>query len=411
MHILLMTPSFPPEVRSVAQIMFELAETLQHMGHQVTVLTAIADKMPQEKRTFSQNFFYRRKVGEIDVIGISTLPIHRSKAPAIFRGIGQLLNGLAFFLTGIFLRKVDISISYSPPMTLGLTGVLLHTVKRIPHVFNVQDLVPQYAVDLGILTNKHLIWLIKIIERFTYRHVQKITVHSKGNKQYIQDEGINAEKIHVVPNWVDASLVVPGQKDNSFRRDNNLDGKFVVLFAGILGFAQDLDTVIKSGEFLKEFDDIVILIVGEGVEKDRLRKLVVELGLENIRFHKFVPKEEYPEVVAASDICLAPLQKDLKCPVVPSKILGYMSGGRPVITALDLGGDAPAVIQNSNSGICVEPGQPKILAEAIIELYKDNSLCQQYGDNGRQYILKNHSREQCVKKYEELFKELCLEKI
>ena len=403
MHILLMTPVFPPEVRSAAQIMFELAETLQQMGHQVTVFTSIPDRTPGETRSLLQNFYYKRKVGEIEVVGISTLPIHRSKAPATIRGIGQLVNGFVYFLAGLFLKKVDVSMSYSPPMTLGLAGICLNTFKRIPHVFNVQDLVPQYAIDLGVLTNNQLIWFIKLIERFTYRHVQKITVHSEGNKRYICNERIDEDKITIVPNGVDADLIVPGDKENCFRQDNGLQGKFIVLFAGILGFAQDLDTVIRSGELLKNHDEIVFLIVGEGVEKSKLEKLAADLSLNNIRFHNFVSKEEYPEVVAASDICLAPLQKDLKCPVIPSKILGYMAGGRPVITALDLEGDAPVVIEKAHCGICVKPGIPELLAEAILELYHDPQKCDQYGINGRNYILKNHSRKKCIQLYEELF--------
>ena len=403
MHILLMTPVFPPEVRSAAQIMFELAETLTRTGHQVTVFTSIPDKTPGETRSLLQNFYYRRRIGEIEVVGISTLPIHRSKAPAIIRGVGQLVNGFVYFLAGLFLRRVDVSMSYSPPMTTGLAGICLHTFKRIPHVFNVQDLVPQYAIDLGVLTNKRLIRLIRYIESFTYRHVQKITVHSEGNKRYICNKQIDENKITVVPNWVDADLIVPSEKENSFRQDNGLQGKFIVLFAGILGFAQDLATVIRSGELLRDYDDIVILIVGEGVEKGKLEKLAADLSLNNIRFHHFVSKEEYPEVVAASDICLAPLQKDLKCPVIPSKILGYMSGGRPVITALDLEGDAPVVIEKAHCGICVEPGNPKLLADAVLALYHDPARRTKFGLNGRNYILKNHSRNKCIGMYEELF--------
>lgn len=406
MHILILTTVFPPEVRSAAQIMFELAETLSMRGHKVTVLTSIPEKQPDEKRNPIQNFFYRKQMGNIQVIGISTLPIHRSQAPALIRGVGQLLNGFAYFLVGIWLKGVDVSIAYSPPLTLGLTGILLQWVKRIPHVFNVQDLVPQYAIDLGILKNTQLIGLIKIIERFIYRNVRRLTVHSEGNKNYIINEGVAAEMITVVPNWVDPNLVRPAETNNTFRETNGLNGKFVVLFAGIMGFAQDLDTVINAGDFLQAYPDIVLLLVGEGVEKKRLEKLTQKKKLKNVIFHDFVSKEKYPEVVAAADLCLAPLQKSLKCPVIPSKILGYMSGARPVITCLDLDGDAPFVIEESNCGICVEPGNPRLLAEAIVELYQDRQRCREYGKNGRSFILENHSRTRCIIHYEQIFQEV-----
>ncbi|MCJ7601444.1 MAG: glycosyltransferase family 4 protein [Desulfobulbaceae bacterium] len=376
------------------------------MGHQVTVLTSIPTSATGEQRTFFDNFIYRRQVNDINVIGVSTIPIHRWNAPALIRGIGQLLNGFAYFLTGLSLKNVDVSIAYSPPLTLGLTGYLLNLFKGIPHVFNVQDLVPQYAIDLGILKNKHLIRTIKVIEHYIYRRVQCITVHSQGNKDYIVGEGVPPEKIHVVQNWVDPNLIKPADKNNEFRKKNGLDGKFIVLFAGVLGFAQDLDTVIESGVHLKDYPDIMLLIVGEGVEKERLEAKVKSMGIKNVVFHPFVSKEKYPEVVAASDVCLAPLQKRLKCPVIPSKILGYMSAGRPVITSLPLEGDAPYVIRTAECGLCVEPGEPLKLAEAIIRTFKEPAQRELWGGNGRQYILRNHERVNCIKIYEKIFNKL-----
>ncbi len=408
MNILILTSVFPPEVRSAAQIMFELAETLQQRGHAVTVLTSIPDGEDDNNTSFWARVYRRYEVSGIRVISVSTLPIHRAKAPAVIRGIGQLLNGVLFSVIGLFLSKVDVSISYSPPMTLGLAGLFLQWFKRVPHVFNVQDLVPQYAIDLGVLTDKRLIAIIRAIERFIYRRVRTITVHSGGNRSYIKDIAGDGKDIRIIPNWVDASLVAPGIRENDFRVRNNLQGKFIVLFAGILGFAQDLDTVLRSCVLLQEYKEIEVLIVGEGVEKERLVNLATELRLTNLTFHEFVSKERYPEVVAASDVCLAPLQKSLKCPVIPSKILGYMSGGRPVITSLDLDGDAPFVIRQADAGICVAPGEERELADAVIKLYKDPELSRLYGENGRKYILEHHDRQKCIAKYEEIFKDIVI---
>jgi len=205
---------------------------------------------------------------------------------------------------------------------------------------------------------------------------------------------------------VDTNLITPSEKQNEFRIKNSLEDKFVVLFAGVLGFAQDLDTVVESGAYFKKYNDIVLLIVGEGVEKDRLMKKAETLGLENVIFHPFVSKEKYPEVVAAADACLATLQKELKCPVVPSKILGYMSAGRPVITSLPLEGDAPYVIQDAKCGICVEPGNPQSLALAIIEMFDNQAKCEIWGKNGRKFILNYHDRNICIERYEVFFKEI-----
>lgn len=403
MHVLILTTVYPPEVRSASQIMFELSETLKNRGHEVTVITAIPEADSGEKSSFLGRFYRKEVQDGVRLIRISTIPIHKTNAPAVLRGIGQLLNAAGYFLAGLFLKKVDVCIAYSPPLTLGLTGYLLKVFRKIPQILNVQDLVPQYAIDLGILKNKSLIRIIKMIERFVYRSVRFISVHSSGNRDYIINEGVSGEKVHVVENWVDTNLVMPSERRNAFSEKNDLNDKFVVLFAGMMGFAQDLDTVIEAGAYLKEHKDILIFLVGEGVEKARLMEKAESMNLKNIRFHPFVSKEKYPEVVAASDACLATLQKDLKCPVIPSKILGYMSAGRPVITSLPLEGDAPHVVRNAESGLCVEPGNPEMLAAAIVEMYENSEKCGAWGNNGRRYIVNYHNRDRCISLYENLF--------
>src|SRR5207253_4624355 len=121
----------------------------------------------------------------VRVIRIPNFAIHRTHAPAILRGLGQMLNAFAFLLAALFVKDVDVTLAYSPPLALGIVGAVLHHLRRIPHVLNVQDLVPQYAIDLGILKNRSLIRLLKEIERTVYRHVQLITVHSLGNAEYM----------------------------------------------------------------------------------------------------------------------------------------------------------------------------------------------------------------------------------
>src|SRR5207245_3965326 len=166
--------------------------------------------------------------------------IHRTHAPAILRGLGQMLNAFAFLLAALFVKDVDVTLAYSPPLALGIVRAVLHHLRRIPHVLNVQDLVPQYAIDLGILKNRSLIRLLKEIERTVYRNVQLITVHSGGNAENMAREGVASQKVAVVPNWVDTRLIRPASRETAYRQKAGLQGKFVVLFAGVLGVGQDV---------------------------------------------------------------------------------------------------------------------------------------------------------------------------
>lgn len=280
MHILIYSAVYPPEVRSASFLMFELGETLKNKGHKVTVITSIPMGGPAKSKRLIDKFYKKEENDGIRVIRISTIPIHKTRMSAFLRGLGQSLNSLLFFLIGLFLRSIDISLSYSPPLTLGLTGFLLRITKGVPHILNVQDLVPQYAIDLGVLTNKKLIRLIKFFEHFIYNKVECITVHSKGNKDYIVKEGIDPKKVQIIPNWVDTRQIAPSERQNKFRTKHGLEEKFLVLFAGVLGFAQDLDTVVESASFLRGKENIIILIVGDGVEKEDWCKKRDHWGLQ-----------------------------------------------------------------------------------------------------------------------------------
>jgi glycosyltransferase involved in cell wall biosynthesis len=400
MNVLLLSTVFPPEVRSAAVLMGELAESLVHLGHRVTVITAAPEGTIRPRK--GSLVAVEERAG-VRVIRIPNLAIHRMQAPAILRGLGQILNAIAYLVAALFVKDVDVTLAYSPPLALGIVGAVLHRLKGIPHVLNVQDLVPQYAIDLGILKNRTLIRLLKRIEKGVYRNVQQITVHSRGNAEYMRSEGVPANKVTVVPNWVDTGLIRPASRETVYRRNAGLDGKFVVLFAGMLGFAQDVDTIVEAGSFLRDHPEIVLLIVGEGVEKQRLQEKARDLGLDNVRFMPFVNSQQYPEVVASADLCLATLQKSLLCPVVPSKLLGYMAAGRPIVASFPEGGDAPRVIRDAGCGICVPPGEPARLAQAIAEAFANPAGCRAWGERGRLFVEANHDRAGVVALYSSVF--------
>src|SRR5207302_8071865 len=205
--------------------------SLAHRGHRVTVITSVAEGAVRPRKTSLLGIFVEDRCG-VRVIRIPNFAIHRTHAPAFLRGLGQILNAFAFLLAALCVKDVQVTLAYSPPLALGIVGSVLHRVKGIPHVLNVQDLVPQYAIDLGILKNRTLIRMLKWIEKTVYRNVQQITVHSQGNAEYMVREGVPAAKLAIVPNWVDTRLIQPTSRDNPYRENAGLQGKFVVLFVG-----------------------------------------------------------------------------------------------------------------------------------------------------------------------------------
>jgi len=298
---------------------------------------------------------------------------------------------------------------YSPPLLVGLVASVLGKFKRIPSIVSVQDLHPQCLIDLGLLRNPRLIGFLEAIESFVYRKNSCITVHSKGNQRHVISKGGDPNQVLVINNWVDTELIRPLDKFNSFRREHDLDDKFVVSFAGTMGIAQGLESVLESAALLRDNKDIHFVLVGNGVKKEILVAKAEQIGLPNVKFLPMQPREKYPEILSASDACLVTLGKDVLTPVVPSKLLSIMASGRPAVVSVPLSGDTPQVVKAAQCGCCVEADHPEQLSEAILKLYNDPTVAQEMGRNGRRYVDEHFSRDACISQYENLFERLALE--
>ncbi|MFA4884177.1 MAG: glycosyltransferase family 4 protein [Candidatus Margulisiibacteriota bacterium] len=403
MRILILSEAFPPETKSASTLFFELAESLVKRGHQVSVIT----RMPRYNvadGTDLANIPAQETMSGVKVRRFKTPPLARTIP--IIRGFEHFILGLIFFWGGLFLERPDVILVYSPPLPLGLTGFWLGKLKPCPVVVNIQDLYPQTVIDLGLLKNKFLIAVSRWMERFIYRRSDAITVHSTGNQEYVRSYGAKDNPVEVVHNWVDIDGIKPAGKENDFYRKFELKGKFVVSFAGVMGFAQGLEVVIGAAERLKENKDIQFVLVGDGVKKPELETMAKEKKLTNVLFVPTQPLSIYPQILHASDVCLVTLRKDLATPVVPGKMLSIMAAGKPVVASLALAGDAPKILAEFNCGLAVEPDNPAELAAAIRKLYNDSSLRETMGRNGRLGAEAAFSREKCVVRYETIFKEV-----
>lgn len=402
MNILLITPNFPPEITGAGHLYFELAKSMVDRGHKTTVVTCFPrwhiNEMPPK---YKGKIFMCETMEGIQVMRVKMPPLPL-KIPAI-RGIDHFLVAIEFLIGALFSGKRDIILVYSPPLTLGVTACVLGKIRRIPFVFNVQDIFPKYAVDSGVLKDRFLIRFFEAIERFVYKHAKYISVHSPGNWGYLASRGVPKNKLIVIPNWVDTDRVRPGDKHNRFREQYNLDGKFVVSYVGTIGYAQDVNVIIQSAALLKSYEDILFFLVGEGPEKKNLERKARTLGLNNVMFVPIQPWEKYLEVLRASDVSLINLKKELSTPVVPSKTFNMMASGIPIVASVPPHGDAANIIEEGQCGLCVPAGDDEELARAILKLYKESSLKEEMGKNGRNHAVNYYSREACTSKYEELF--------
>lgn len=407
MHILLISIAYPPEIRSASQLTKEFSHELVAQGHQVTVLTGQPHYNLSEKSKGTKYSVCSFEEG-VQVVRLKTLPVH--KIPLLLRGVTELLLPFMFFFQAkksYINMPVDVIEVYSPPLTLGIAGWMLKRRFRAPLVVNVQDLFPQNAVDLGLIKNNVVLKVFRFIESFVYKFSDLITVHSKGNKTFLLNYRKQPEsKVKVIHNWVDDVPFKKVTRTGKFRRQYDLENKFILLFAGVLGPAQGMDIIINTCIELAHNTEIVFLLVGDGTDKERLVKKVEKHGLKNVRFEHFISMDDYPALVKDCDVGLLSISPLYHTPVVPGKLLGYMAGEIPIIASLNKESDGHDIIKKSGAGISIVGNDIYGFKDAVLFFYNNRKKCIEMGKNGSQYVRRYFRKEHCVSMYMDLFKQL-----
>lgn len=402
MKVLLITDSYPPEIRSASHLMLELAEGLRDRGFDVTVATTYPEyNLDNEQRNIKYPEFTEEN--QIKVIRIKTLPHHNVNF--IIRGISQISMPYIFEnKIKKYLKKAEIIIVYSPPMPLAMLGAKLKKNFNAKFLLNVQDIFPQNAIDLGVLKNPLLIKFFKDMERNAYIDADLIFVHSEGNLNFLKMNHPDiATKFIVLHNWIDTKQFERLSRTNKYRKLYNIEDKFIILFAGVMGLSQGLDFVIELAEKVRDLKDLVFLFVGDGMERTKLQDLARAKNLNNVIFKPFVSKEEYPYLVKDCDVGLVSLSSKNKTPVVPGKILGYMAAKLPVLAFLNRESDGHIIIKQANCGFSCIHGDIQKAEDLVREIYKNKISLSTYGKNGYNYLVNNFERKICIQKLIEKF--------
>jgi len=397
-RVLILTISYPPVLNSAARLFSELAEGLRERGFYVTVITTEPQRYVANNEKAVPKM---EKLNGVEVFRLSAIPF--PKHIPLFRGLEHFFVAFQYWFKGKFLTPYDVVVIYSPPLPLALAGIKLARKWKGKAIVNIQDLYPQTAIDLGLLKNRFLISLSRRMELWVYQNADFISVHSEGNREYVVACGANEEKVFVIPNWIDLEKYKPGPLKNSFRKKYRLENSFLVSYAGVMGFAQGVDDILKAAAILeKKIPFFSLILAGDGVKLGRLKKLSKELDLKRVYFLPHLPEEEYIHLLQASDICLVTLNKNLLTPVVPGKLQCIMAVGRPAICSTPPTSDAKRILENSEAGIWVNAGDYKALAEAILKLYRQPELRYKMGEKARLYAEEHFNREGCISQYIDL---------
>lgn len=393
MRVLILSQWYLPEP---AQLLQELAQSLQCMGHVVTVLTGFPN-YPSGRiyPGYQIKVYQREELAGVPVIRVPLYPEHSQSS------LKRVLNYISFAFSSSLLgpclvRRPDVIFVYHPPLTVGIPAWVLSCVWRVPFVYNVADMWPETLSATGMLNGK---WTLAWISRFAnwaYRKSEAICVVSPGFRENLIGKGVSPEKIHTISNWVDTELYHPVALDDALAREMGLAGKFNVMYAGNIGEAQGLETALDAAERLRDLPNVQFVLVGDGVALRRLIQSARERNLTNTVFLGRFKAEMMPSLYAIADVLLLHLKDDpLFRITIPSKLFPYMACGRPVLAAIS--GDAADVVRKAGAGICCMPGNAQALADAVRELHRMTADERaEMGKRGLAAVRNEYNRERLV---------------
>ncbi|MEO1589999.1 MAG: glycosyltransferase family 4 protein [Cyanobacteria bacterium J06632_22] len=406
MRILVYSYNYHPEPIGIAPLMTELAEGLVARGHDVRVVTAMPNY--PERKIYPD---YRGKLfaeEERNGVRIQRCFVAIRPNPGLVTRV--LLDG-SFSLLSLFQAlkgwRPDVILSTSPSLPASVPVAVVKTLFSCPVVLSLQDILPEAAVQTGLITNKVAIRAFELLEKFAYASVDRIAVITPSFAENLLNKGVFSKKMQCISNWVDVNFIRPQSKtDNDFRNKHNLQDKFVVLYSGNIARTQGVRTIVRAAEQLKTQPNIQFVIVGEERQLADLDQLKQELGVTNLTLLPFAPRKELPDMLAAADVSLIMQKKNVVGFNMPSKTMVLMASGRPIIASVPRDGAPARAIRDSRGGIVTPPEHPSLLAKAILNLSKDPERAEAMGRLGRQYAVENYSFEQALESYEGLLKSL-----
>jgi colanic acid biosynthesis glycosyl transferase WcaI len=405
MHLLILTHNFPPDFRGAATMQYELAKHMASAGHKVTVVTSYSHNRSADSKPLpSEEILDGIRILRIRSLNWTGNGFIQRFIEGFFMDIGVVIKGLQC-------SRADVVFFMSPPITLPIVASIIKLLRKSVLVLNVQDIFPELVVAMGILKRNSLaIRFGEQVEKFAYSCVDYIGVHSPKNRLHIIACGVPEEKVNVLPLWVDTDLVEPKPRHNPFSESHGLNDKFVVLYAGTIGFAMGAQTIPQTASLLAREKNIQFVIIGGGSKLDEMNDETKKLGVNNILMLPLQPREDLPYVLASADIILVTLRKEITDnpngyfkAVIPHKLLTNMASARPILLAAEETSDAAALVGISQCGKVVPAEEPVLLANAIKEMYENQQFLSGWGQNGRAFACQHFSSKTQVERLEKLF--------
>lgn len=408
-----------PEVMASSHLQADELEAFAANGLQTVIYAptptrGVSKEVREEYKKRKHEFLYD---GKIEICRFSLYGEGRNPLLRAFRYFLFCIISLSKCLSGKESKDCNVLFSVSTPPIIGAMSALVKKRRKIPFVYNLQDIFPDSLVGTGLAKKGGILWKIgRVIENFTYRNADKIIVISEDFKRNIMAKGVPEEKIEVIYNWADENAIHPiADNENPMFEEFGISrDKFRVVYAGNLGNAQNIGLIVDAAARLK---DVQFVIFGTGGLEDELKARKEKEGIDNLKILPLQPYERVSQVYSLGDVCIVACKPGLGGAAMPSKTWSIMSAGSAVLANFDEGElknilegrsdvDVDVDVDRKPCGVFTQAGDLEGFVEAIVRLAGDKSLCEEMGRNGRRFVLENLTKEVGTGKYVEVMKEV-----
>jgi colanic acid biosynthesis glycosyl transferase WcaI len=406
LRLVVLCPHFAPDMAPTGVVMTRIVHELAALGHELHVVTSLPWYREHAIESGWGGRLWRvEKTAWGSITRVHPFP-GKTKRNLLRRAFGFVLFsavvGLRSLVAGGLPRRVDGVLAMSPPLTLGLTGWFTKLFRSGMLVFNIQDIFPDAAAQTGAITNKQILRAARWFERLSYERSDAVVLLSEDLKQNVAAKLSTKfhDRLHVIPNFVDTSAIVPGDRMTSYRRELGIDDRVIVMYAGNVGFSQSLELVLAAA---RSMSHIAFVINGDGAARKSLQDEVKATEIDNVYFADYQPIERLSEVLASGDIHVVPLKTGLASVSVPSKMYSILSAGRPVLAAIDSDTEIPRTLAESGAGIAVAPDNEADFISALKILISSVVKRDEMGALGRTWVERHASAGAVAKRYEAIY--------
>ena len=390
-RLLVLNQYYWPGVEATAQLLAQLCEALTE-DYDVTVVTGhlYGQELPDDEVR-----------NGVRIVRVRSTAFDRSKLH--LRAANYLSYLADSTLQALMGPPPDLVLCMTDPPIVGDIGLLAARRFGVPLLVISQDVFPEIAVSVKRLENPVLVGVLRALVGLYLRRADRIVAIGETMRLRLEAKGAPSERIAVIPNWVDTREITPQPRDNPWALDRQTVGRFVVMHSGNIGHAQDLDSLIRAATFLRDLDDLRLLVIGFGVRHAELRELTRRLELRDVvRFKPYQPREVLSESLSAADLHYVGLARGLSGYVVPSRLYGILAAGRPVLVAADEDSETVRLVREVDCGIVVPPGRPELVAEALRAVHDGAYDLAAMGARGRAYVEREADRLVAFDRYRSL---------